>query len=166
MIPAVVGACASRRLARFVLPLLCWAAGLGTVNALTPLPDVSPDFFAGEWYGNGEHGAACYLSLNADGSGAVLIDGGSGDWLGAGLQWRNERQTLRVLKTLPVSAAPRERLGPLETFVLTTGLNQSLRLTWSGQSNGCQLQKIETAARQLARAREALRSLGPREKRR
>lgn len=155
-----------RSLARVSLPLLLILAALGPSHALTPLPDLSQDFFAGEWTGNGENGAACYLLLSPDGSGTVLIDGGSGDWLAARLQWRNDRQTLRVVQSVPMSVSPQERLGPLETFVLITGMNRSLRLTWNGQSTGCQLQKIETAARHLARAREALRSLGPKEKRR
>lgn len=152
--------------ARVFLPLFLLLVALGTSHALTPLPDRSPEFFAGEWTGNGENGVACYLSLNPDGSGTVLLDGGSGDWLGARLQWRNDRQVLRVVQSVPVSASPQDRLGPLETFVLNTGLNQSLRLTWNGQSLGCQLQKVEASARHLARARAALQSLGPKEKRR
>lgn len=109
--------------------------------------------------GNGENGGTCYLSLSADGSGTVLIDGGSGDWLGARLRWRNDRQALRILQTVPLPAAPRDRLGPLEAYVLNTGMNQSLQITWNGQSCGCQLQKVEASARQRARAREALKAL-------
>ncbi|HNI58236.1 MAG TPA: hypothetical protein PKZ00_11705, partial [Elusimicrobiota bacterium] len=54
---------------------------------------------------------------------------------------------------------PRVRLGPLTNYTLSAGMNQSLRLAWNGSTCGCQLQKIETTARQLARAREALKAL-------
>ncbi|HMU75130.1 MAG TPA: hypothetical protein PKD69_05115, partial [Elusimicrobiota bacterium] len=131
----------------------------GTPHALTPLPDGSPAFFAGEWMGGGEHGGTCYLSLNADGSGTVMVDAGAGDWLGARLQWKNDRQSLQIVKTVPLPAAPRVRLGPLTNYTLSAGMNQSLRLAWNGSTCGCQLQKIETTARQLARAREALKAL-------
>ena len=63
----------------------------GTAHSQSPPPDNSPGFFSGEWSGTGEHGSYCYLRLNADGSGWVLSDGGSGDWLGAGVRWRDGR---------------------------------------------------------------------------
>jgi hypothetical protein len=81
---------------------------LGNANALTPPPDNSTGFFAGEWTGNGEHGAFCYLNLVADGTGLVLIDAGSGDWLGARMQWRNSRQLTRA-------RSASNSLGPLES---------------------------------------------------
>jgi len=145
-----------RSLMQLIL-LVSWA---GAANALTPLPDNSPAFFSGEWAGNGGHGSYCYLKLNTDGWGWVLIDGGSGDWLGARLQWRNRQQTLQVEKIIPLSAAPRLRIMPLGKFVISSGFNQSLRLTWSDeQSSACQLQKLETTARHLDRARKAMESL-------
>lgn len=140
---------------RFVL-LFAW---LGTANALTPLPDNSQSFFAGEWSGTGEHGAYCYLKLRPDGWGWVLIDGGAGDWLGARMQWRNEHQALRVEEIIPLPSSYQLRILPLERFVLTTGFNQSLMLIWNVRSSGCQLQKIEMTARHLDRARRAIEGL-------
>lgn len=141
------------------MQLVLLVSWVGVANALTPLPDNSPAFFSGEWAGNGGQGSYCYLKLNTDGWGWVLIDGGSGDWLGARLQWRNRQQALQVKKIIPLTAAPRRRIMPLEKFVISSGFNQSLSLTWSEQSSACQLQKLETTARHLDRARKAMDSL-------
>ena len=134
---------------------------LGTANALTPLPDNSPGFFSGEWAGTGHHGAYCYLNLSADGSGWVLIDAGAGDWLGARMQWRNQQQALHVEQITPLPASPQLRVLPLEKFVLSSGFNQSLKLTWNDPSGGCHLQKTDTAARHLLGARKTLESVLP-----
>ncbi|MDP2823967.1 MAG: hypothetical protein Q8O52_14990 [Sulfuritalea sp.] len=149
---------------RYFIRLTLLFAWLGTANALTPPPDNSPGFFAGEWAGTGEQGSYCYLKLSADGWGWVLIDGGSGDWLGARIQWRNRQQALQVEKIIPLPASPQLRIMPLGKFVLSCGFNQSLRLNWSDQSGGCQLQKIETTARHLVRARSAIEGLPPGER--
>lgn len=138
---------------------------LGTANALTPLPDSSPSFFSGEWAGIGEHGTYCYLNLGADGWGWVLIDGGSGDWLGARMQWCNRQQALQVEKVVPLPTSTQLRVMPLEKFVLSSGFNQSLRLTWNEQSGICHLQKIGTMAQQLIRARTTINGLPPGEMR-
>ncbi|AGX88472.1 hypothetical protein Cenrod_2414 [Candidatus Symbiobacter mobilis CR] len=139
-------------------------AWLVTADALTPLPDNSPSFFSGEWAGTGEQGTYCYLNLSADGWGWVLIDGGAGDWLGARMQWRNRQQALQVEKIIPLPTSTQLRVMPLGKFVLGSGFNQSLMLTWNEQSGGCQLQKIETTARHLIRARSAIESLLQRER--
>ena len=149
----------NRRLLRYFIRIGLLFAWVGTANGLTPLPDNSPEFFSGEWAGNGEHGSYCYLILNANGSGWVLIDGGAGDWLGAGMQWRNRQQTLQVEKFKPLRASPQLRVMPLDKFALSSGFNQSLRLTWSEKSGGCQLQKIEITARHLTRARSVIEGL-------
>jgi len=130
-----------------------------TASALTPLLDSSPGFFAGEWAGHAEQGGYCYLNLNADGTGLTLIDGGTGDWLGARMQWRNQQQSLLVesITSMPVSA--QQRIMPLDTFVLRTGFNQSLNLSWSPLTSACQLQKLESTARHLERARSAMHGL-------
>jgi hypothetical protein len=138
--------------------LLAW---LGTANALTPVLDSSLGFFSGEWAGTGEHGTYCYLKLSSDGWGLVLIDGGSGDWLGARMQWRNRHQTLQVENIIPLPASPQLRIIPLGKFTLSSGFNQSLGLNWSEQSGGCHLQQIETTARHLSRARSAIEGLPP-----
>ncbi len=142
-----------------LIRLALFLAGLGTANALTPPLDNSPGFFAGEWAGNGEQGSYCYLKLNTDGWGWVLVDGGAGDWQGARIQWRNRQQALQVEKITPLAASAQLRIMPLEKFGLSTGFNQSLRLNWNEQSGVCQMQKIETTARNLVRARGAIEAL-------
>ena len=144
---------------RYFTGLLLLFAWLGTAHALTPQPDASPGFFAGEWAGSGEHGSYCYLNLSPDGRGWVLIDGGSGDWLGARMQWHNQLQTLQVEKIFPLSASARLRVMPLEKFVLTTGFSQSLKLTWNEKSGVCHLQKIGTTEGHLVRARGTIDGL-------
>lgn len=146
---------------RYFIGLVLVFAWLETVRALTPLPDHSPSFFSGEWAGTGQPGAYCYLSLSADGWGWVLIDGGAGDRLGARVQWRNQQQSLHIEAIFPVQAFPQLRVMPLEKFVLSSGFNQSLTLTWNESSGGCQLQKIETLARHLLGARKTIESLLP-----
>jgi len=144
---------------RYFVGLALIIVWLGTAAALTPLPDPSPGFFSGEWAGNGQQGAYCYLNLSADGWGWVLIDGGTGDWLGARMQWRNQQQSLHVEQVIPLQASAQLRVLPLEKFVLSSGLNQSLKLTWNEPSGGCHLQKLDTVARHLLGARKTLEGL-------
>lgn len=139
-------------------------ASVGSASALTPLPDKSAALFAGEWAGGGERGSYCYVKLDADGQGLVLVDGGAGDWLGARIQWRNQQQNLQVDKVIPLAASARQRIGPLEKFVFSAGFNQSLSLSWSAQSRACQLQRTEAAARHLARARATIDALAQRKR--
>jgi len=146
---------------RYFIGLVLVFVWVGTAKALTPLPDNSSSFFSGEWAGTGNYGAYCYLNLSADGWGWVLIDGGTGDWLGARMQWRNQQQSLQVEQIIPLRESPQLRVMPLEKFVLSSGFNQSLKLTWNEPSGGCQLQKIETSARHLLGARKAIESLMP-----
>jgi hypothetical protein len=135
----------------------------GSVHAQSPPPDNSPGYFSGEWTGTGEHGSYCYLKLKIDGVGWVLIDGGAGDWSGAGIQWRNRHQSLQVDKIVPLRASTQRRLMPLEDFVLRSEFNHSLSLTWSAPSGSCHLQRIESTARQLSRARRVIMDLPPSE---
>ena len=144
---------------RYLTGLVLFVFGLGSASALTPPTDSSPSFFLGEWAGTGESGSYCYLNLGADGWGLVLIDGGTGDWLGARVQWRNQHQKLQAGKVMPLPVSIQRRIMPLKTFVLRSGFNQSLSLTWNSMASGCQLQKIETTARQLNRARDAVEGL-------
>lgn len=146
---------------RYFTVLVMLFALLGTANALTPLPDSSPGFFSGEWAGTGEQGTYCYLNLSADGWGWVLIDGGTGDWLGARMQWRNRQQSLQVEKIIPLTTSTQQRIMPLAKFVLRSGFNQSLSLTWNTLSSGCQLQKIGTTEHHLDRARRVIDELQP-----
>ena len=93
----------------FVLFATMFALG-DIAHAQSPPPDNSPGFFSGEWSGTGEHGSYCYLRLNADGSGWVLSDGGSGDWLGAGVPWRDRQQSLQVDTIIPARASVARRV--------------------------------------------------------
>jgi hypothetical protein len=131
----------------------------GSASALTPLPDTSPAAFAGEWAGTGEQASYCYVQLGADGWGWVLVDGGAGDWLGARIQWRNRQQALQVDKVIPAAVSSQLRIMPLKAMVLRSGFNQSVSLTWNERLGACQLQRIETTARRLDRARSALEGL-------
>lgn len=139
--------------------LMLLLGSVGSASALTPLPDNSPEFFAGEWVGAGENGSYCYLTLGtaADGVllGTVLVDGGSGDWLGAQVRWRNQQQRLVVEAITPLPFSAERRIMPMERFELRTGLNQSLSLHWNAHVAGCQLQKLDAMARHLGRARAA-----------
>ena len=146
---------------RYFIGLVLVVVWLGTAHALTPLPDTSPGYFSGEWVGTGHHGAYCYLNLSADGRGWVLIDGGTGDWLGARMQWRNQQQSLQVEQIIPLLASPQLRVMPLKQIVLSSGFNQSMKLTWDEPSDGCHLQKIDTTARHLLGARQTLESVLP-----
>ena len=140
--------------------LMLLPGSLGSASALTPLPDDSPEFFAGEWVGAGENGSYCYLNLRsaAEGGppGIVLIDGGSRDWLGAQLRWRNQQQRLIVERITPLPFSTPRRIMPLASFELRTGLNQSLSVHWNAHGTGCQLQKLDAMARHLGRARAAI----------
>ena len=124
-----------------------------TARALTPRLDESSDFFAGEWAGNAARGGYCYLNLRADGHGWVLIDGGSGDWLGARIDWHNHRQAVAVAKITPLPSTTQLRVMPLSGLTLTTEFNQSLALRWGQPASSCQLQKIEATAQHLMQAR-------------
>ncbi len=155
-----VAACrpaARHRLAGLAL-LIGW---IGAAVAQSPLPDTSPALFAGEWAGAGVRGSYCYVKLEADGSGLVLVDGGTGDWLGARMRWRNQQQKLQVDKIFPLAVSTQRRTMPLEKFVFNAGFNQSLSLTWSEHFSACQLQRTEAAARQLDRARATGAALPP-----
>ncbi len=132
---------------------------VGAASALSPLPDASPALFAGEWAGSGQRGSYCYVKVDADGNGLVLVNGGTGDWLGARMRWHNQQQNLQVDKIFPLSVSAQWRTMPLERFVFNAGFNQSLSLNWSAQFDPCQLQRVDAAARELARARAIMGAL-------
>ena len=139
--------------------LVLLLAGLETAVAASPPMDNSPGYFAGEWAGTGAQGLYCYLNLDVGGSGWVLVDGGSGDWQGARIQWHNQRQSLQIDKTAPLAVSTRLRVMPLEQFAIGGAFNQSLQLTLKGQPGACHLQKVRTTANHLLRARQAIEGL-------
>ncbi|MCC6139398.1 MAG: hypothetical protein IT389_02140 [Nitrospira sp.] len=152
---------------RYLIGIILVVALVQPAFALTPLPDNSPEFFAGEWAGIGEHGTYCYLNLSADGRGLALIDrGGVGNWFGARIHWRNRQQTLEVERVVPLPAAPQLRILPLNKLSLQTGFNQSLQLIWGKPSDSCHVQKIETTADRLTQARRTVERLPPSDERR
>lgn len=125
------------------LPWVCMvliaALGVGQATALTPLLDVRADYFVGDWLGTGGDDSYCFVRLRQDGSGTVLVSGASGDWFGAQVRWRNERQTLRVVEVLPLAANPRRRLMPLPQLTLTSGMNRTAQLSWNTRISPCEL---------------------------
>ena len=141
---------------RHTVGVIVLLGALANAQALTPRPDNSPDLFAGEWAGTGGFGSYCYLHLDPDHRGTLLIDAGSGDWLGARLQWRNEQQNLVVESLVPLPLVSARRVLPLTQAVIRTGVNLSLSLRWSAAGDECKLQRAETLARHLNRAREVI----------
>ena len=125
----------------------------------SPPLDGSSGFFSGEWSGTGAMGAYCYLNLDIDGTGHLLIDGGAGDWLGSRVLWRNRRQALEISYATPLPVSTQLRVMPLSRFSVTTEFNQSLWLTWSQSSGGCRLQKREAMESRLEQARSTVRRL-------
>lgn len=142
-----------------ILLCLLVCAGAGHAEAPSPPPDASPDFFAGEWIGTGGQGSYCYLKLGADGWGSVLVNVGAGDWMASRLRWHNDHQSLHVDQVVPVKPSPALRVMRLGSFALGGGFNQSLQLTWKGAVAGCEMQRVESAAAQLGRARDVVMGL-------
>lgn len=144
---------------RYLIALCLFFACLGSANALTPLPDTTPAAFVGEWEGSAEQGAYCYLKLNADGRGWVLIDGGTGDWLGAQLIWRNQQQSLLLEKITPLEQSARLRLAPLPKVVVRSGFHPSLTLKWNARQATCQLHIVGSLERRREQARHVIDEL-------
>lgn len=135
-------------------------ASIASAGAQAPPADRSAALFAGEWAGVGEGGTHCYLKLDADGRGWVLINArGVGELLGAQLLWRNQHQRLQVDEITPVTTSPRLRTMPLAKLSLSSGFNRSLLLAWGAPSATCQMQRTEVTAYQLSHARDVLEKL-------
>jgi len=141
---------------RYTVSVILLLSVLASAQALSPPPDNSPALFAGEWAGTGQFGSYCYMHLAADHQGVLLIDAGAGDWLGARLQWRNAQQNLVVESLVPLPFVPELRVLPLTQAVIRTGVNLSLNLSWDGSPEACNLQRAETLAGRLDRARETI----------
>lgn len=133
----------------------------GGSAALTPLPDKTLGAFAGEWVGTGALGAYCYVELTVEGRGTILVDAGAGTWAGARIRWHNQQQSVQIDSVVPLAASPQLRTSPLRNFTLRSTFNQSLRLGWPEPDNICHLQRQETTAEQLVRARHVRTALPP-----
>ncbi len=132
-------------------------ACVGHAGAQAPPPDQSAALFAGEWAGIGEGGTHCYLKLDSNGRGWVLIDAGAGDLLGAQLRWHNQRQSLQIDEITPIAASPRLRTMSLAKLNLFSGFNRSLKL--EVPSGTCQMQRTSVSADQLSHARDVVEKL-------
>lgn len=143
----------------FLRVIAMTVACIGSAGAQAPPPDQGTGLFAGEWTGIGEGGAHCYLKLDSNGQGWVLIDAGAGDLLGAQLRWRNQHQSLQIDDVKPVGASPRLRTMPLAKFSAVSGFNRSLRLDWRTPSGTCHMQRTDVSAYQLSHARDVVEKL-------
>lgn len=124
---------------RLLFSLLA-ALGASSSPALTPPLDNHPGFFAGDWIGIGADDLFCYIRLQPDGNGTVLVSSASGDWLGAHIRWSNRQQSMVLIEVSPLPADPGRRLLPLSGLTLRSGINQTLQLKPGERSPLCELQ--------------------------
>ena len=125
-------------------------------HALTPLPDSRPAFFAGDWMGVGARDIFCFMRLRSDGTGTVLVSSASGDWLGASIGWRNQRQSIALIEVNPLPAEPARRLMPLSQLSLSSGVNKTIQLKLKEDSPVCELQLRAGVERRGAQAESLL----------
>ncbi|MDZ4084698.1 MAG: hypothetical protein U1E10_17280 [Bdellovibrionales bacterium] len=87
-------------------------------DALTPKPDTTPEFFAGEWIGLGPSNTFCRLSLDKSGRGALRVRSSTSRVSEIKIEkWVNQSQYLQVLtSTTPIEIRNQSN----GTFVLTT----------------------------------------------
>ena len=124
---------------RLIFTLLA-ALAASSSPALTPPLDNRPSFFAGDWIGTGADDQLCFIRLQPDGNGTVLVGNASGDWLGARIRWQNQRQSMVLIEASPLPAEPHRRLMPLSGLTLRSGINQTLQLKPGERSPVCELQ--------------------------
>lgn len=76
-------------------------------EALTPLPDVRSEFFAGEWIGVGPSATYCHLKLEINGKGALRYRQPNGSVVEVKiLKWINQNQRLVIeSSTTPLEIA-------------------------------------------------------------
>lgn len=128
------------------------ALGASASLALTPPLDNRPGFFAGDWIGTGPEDMFCFVRLQTDGNGTVLVRGASGDWLGARIRWRNQQQSVVLVAASPFPVELGRRLLPLIQLDLRSGINQTLQLKSGVRNPVCELQLSNKV---LRRSREA-----------
>jgi hypothetical protein len=129
-------------------------------HAQSPPLDSSPGYFAGDWIGTGARDNFCFMRLGADGTGTVLAMGGSGDWLGARIRWRNQRQNIVVVSVQPITNDPQRRLAPLTELTLSLGFGSTIHLMLAKDSPACELQRRAGVQRNVDNA-ELLLSAPP-----
>lgn len=120
--------------------------------ALTPLLDNRPGFFSGDWIGTGAEDLFCFIRLQPDGNGTVLVSGASGDWLGARIRWQNQQQSLVLIEASPLPAKAGRRLLPLSGLTLRSGMNQTLQLKTGERNPVCELQVRDRVLRRSGEA--------------
>lgn len=120
--------------------------------ALTPLPDETPAFFAGDWIGTGAEDMFCFIRLLPDGNGTVFVNSASGDWLGARIRWRNQQQSMVLIEASPLPAVPGRRLLSLTGLTLRSGVNHTLQLKPGERSPVCELQLHDNVLRRAGQA--------------
>jgi hypothetical protein len=128
--------------------------GFVATNGHTQSPplDGSPAFFSGDWMGTGAQDNFCFMRLGPDGTGTVLAMGASGDWLGARIHWRNERQSIVVTAIHPLPDDPHRRLAPLTQLSLSAGFGATIHLMLDKHSAVCELQRRASVQRDVANA--------------
>lgn len=138
--------------------ILLAALGASPSPALTPPSDNRPGFFAGDWIGTSAEDMFCFIRLQPDGNGRVLVSSASGDWLGARIRWHNQRQSMVLIDVSPLPAEPGRRLLPLSELTLRSGINQTLQLKPGKRSAVCELQLRDRVLRRSGEAEMLLDS--------
>jgi hypothetical protein len=100
----------------------------------------------------------CFMRLRSDGTGTVLVGSASGDWLGASIRWRNQRQSIALIEVNPWTFAPERRLMPLSQLSLSSGVNKTIQLKLKEDSPVCELQLRAGVERRAAQAESLLDS--------
>jgi hypothetical protein len=121
-------------------------------HAQSPPLDSSPAFFSGDWIGTGAQDNFCFMRLGPDGTGTVLAMSASGDWLGARIHWRNQRQSIVVIAIHPLPDDPHRRLAPLTQLSLSMGFGTTIHLMLDKHSAVCELQRRASVQRDVANA--------------
>jgi hypothetical protein len=136
--------------------------GFGATHgyAQSPPLDGSPAFFSGDWIGTGARDNFCFVRLRPDGIGTVLAMSASGDWLGARIHWRNERQSIVVTAIHPLPDDPHRRLAPMTELSLSTGFGVTMHLKLDKDSPVCELQRRASVQRNVGNAEMLLNDPG------
>jgi hypothetical protein len=84
----------------------------------------------------------------------------SGDWLGARIHWRNERQSIVVTAIHPLPDDPHRRLAPMMELSLSTGFGVTMHLKLDKDSPVCELQRRASVQRNVGNAEMLLNDPG------